>query len=325
MIGELKISVIIPVYQAEKYLDECVQSVRCQTYENLEIILVDDGSRDSSPRMCDEYAASDPRIRVIHKENGGLSSARNAGVAVAEGDYILFLDSDDFWNDSEAISSLADRIGKTEAQVLNFSYVKYFEDTGEMQPYFKNIPSMPEAIKDRRGQWSYLFGRGLCIASACNKLIRRSLLTDDLKFRPGVYSEDIEWCLRLFCKAESMDFICENFYCYRQRRDSITHTIDDKKCRDLCDNILHCFRICEEAPEDIRQELYRYLAYQFGTFFMVQAKAENFQTECIRELIPYARVLKHHGKNRKLLGLRTATVILGMPNTCKLIRWLYRR
>ena len=93
--GEL-ISVIIPIYNVEAYLDECIASVIAQTYSNLEIILVDDGSPDNCPQMCDEWAAKDSRIRVIHKENGGLSDARNAGIDIATGEYIAFVDSDDW-------------------------------------------------------------------------------------------------------------------------------------------------------------------------------------------------------------------------------------
>ena len=91
-----KISVIVPVYKVEKYLDRCVESIVNQTYKNLEIILVDDGSPDNCPVMCDEWAEKDERIRVIHKENGGLADARNAGMNIATGDYIGFVDSDDW-------------------------------------------------------------------------------------------------------------------------------------------------------------------------------------------------------------------------------------
>ena len=91
-----KISVIVPVYKVEKYLDKCVESIVNQTYKNLEIILVDDGSPDNCPAMCDEWAEKDERIRVIHKENGGLADARNAGMDIATGDYIGFVDSDDW-------------------------------------------------------------------------------------------------------------------------------------------------------------------------------------------------------------------------------------
>ena len=89
------VSIIIPVYKVEKFLDECVKSVVAQTYRNLEILLVDDGSPDDCPAMCDAWATRDPRVRVIHKSNGGLSDARNAGIAQATGSYIYFADSDD--------------------------------------------------------------------------------------------------------------------------------------------------------------------------------------------------------------------------------------
>ena len=94
--NEPLVSVIVPVYKVEKYLDKCIESIVGQTYENLEIILVDDGSPDNCPTMCDEWAQKDSRIKVIHKENGGLSSARNAGLDACTGDYIGFVDSDDW-------------------------------------------------------------------------------------------------------------------------------------------------------------------------------------------------------------------------------------
>ena len=93
---EKKVSVIIPVYNVEKYLEECIQSVLKQTYKNLEIILVDDGSPDNCPKMCDEWAKKDSRIKVIHKQNGGASSSRNTGLDVMTGDFMCFIDSDDF-------------------------------------------------------------------------------------------------------------------------------------------------------------------------------------------------------------------------------------
>ena len=119
-----KISVIIPVYKVEKYLDKCVESVANQTYKDLEIILVDDGSPDNCPAVCDEWAKKDSRIKVIHKENGGVSSARNAGIDIAEGEYICFVDSDDFVRENY-VQFLLSAIEETDADVsiMPFLYV----------------------------------------------------------------------------------------------------------------------------------------------------------------------------------------------------------
>ena len=95
-----KISVIVPIYKVEAYLDNCIRSIKSQDYPNLEIILIDDGSPDRCPQMCDQYAMADSRIKVLHKPNGGLSDARNTGIKAASGDFILFIDSDDYWIDN---------------------------------------------------------------------------------------------------------------------------------------------------------------------------------------------------------------------------------
>lgn len=114
------ISIIIPVYKVEDYLEECVNSVLNQTYRNLEVILVDDGSPDNCPALCDNYARQDKRIKVIHKPNGGLSDARNEGLKNASGEYVLFLDSDDFYIDNEAISQLVKEVHKNPATDIVF-------------------------------------------------------------------------------------------------------------------------------------------------------------------------------------------------------------
>ncbi|KIR02084.1 putative capsular polysaccharide biosynthesis protein,Glycosyl Transferase Family 2, YveT [Lachnospiraceae bacterium TWA4] len=121
---QLKVSVIIPVYGVENYIEECVESVLLQSYKNMEIILVDDGSKDSSGIICDQYAYQDSRVIVIHKENGGLSDARNIGILKSTGDYVLFLDGDDFWNDTRAVEQLVNRISITGASCFNFFVYK---------------------------------------------------------------------------------------------------------------------------------------------------------------------------------------------------------
>lgn len=318
----MKISIIIPVYRVEAYINECVDSVLRQDYTDFEVILVDDGSPDRCGAICDEYAALDPRVRVIHKTNSGQSDARNAGLTRASGDYILFLDSDDYWNDPHVLARLAERVQLTGAELLNFSYQKFFEDTGVAKPYFSTTESMPHPLPLSQ-QLDWLSERGLLIASPCNKMIRRSLL-DDLSFRTGVFCEDIEWSAELLLRAGSVDFVPDNFYCYRQRSGSTRHSIRDKNCRDLADAILACLRLCETADDDHREALLRYTAFQYGTFIANQARAEHPQDACIAELRPHVKILTHHGGNKKLRILHLGCRLLGYTGLCALIRRLYK-
>lgn len=319
----IKISVIIPIYNVGFYLQECVNSVIKQTYKNLEIILVDDGSTDECPNICDTYAKQYSNVKVVHKQNGGLSDARNVGILNSTGDYLLFLDADDFWKDSTAVQSLVDRINITHADLLNYSYIKYYEDLKKYINYFEDMEPLPLEF-NKLESIQYLLDNNLYIASACNKLIKKSLFEDgNLYFVKGIYSEDIDWCLRLVIKAESVDFICENFYCYRQRSDSITHTINDKKCHDLTNNILKCFSMVNKS-ESLQDVLYKYVAYQYGTFFITQAVAENYQSECINELSKYKWVLKYHSNNKKLIILNIMVTLFGYKLSCKIIRFFIR-
>ena len=319
----MKISVIIPIYNVGFYLQECVNSVIKQTYKNLEIILVDDVSTDECPNICDTYAKQYSNVKVVHKQNGGLSDARNVGILNSTGDYLLFLDADDFWKDSTAVQSLVDRINITHADLLNYSYIKYYEDLKKYINYFENLEPLPLDF-NKLESIQYLLDNNLYIASACNKLIKKSLFEDgDLYFVKGIYSEDIDWCLRLLIKAESVDFICDNFYCYRQRSGSITHTINDKKCHDLTNNILKCFSLVNKS-ESLQDVLYKYVAYQYGTFFITQAVAENYQSECINELSKYKWVLKYHSNNKKLIILNIMVTLFGYKLSCKIIRFFIR-
>ncbi len=319
------ISVIVPVYNVQDYLDECVDSIVSQTYRELQVLLVDDGSTDNSGRLCDEWATKDARVMTVHQQNGGLSDARNTGIAHATGDYLMFIDSDDFLEDTEAIGRLVARLESTSPDVLHFVYQKYNDETGEKTPYVVNPPVMPDDLS-KEEQLSFLTANGLYIASACNKLVSRVLFDgDELRFRKGVFSEDIEWCAKLMVCAGKMDFVNEPCYCYRQRTSSITHTVSDKKCTDLCDNILRVFDIIAAAPTSVRAALSRYAAYQYATFFAVQAMAQNAQTNNIRRLKPHSAILSRHGGNKKVKALNLACKVMGYENTCRLVRRLYQK
>jgi glycosyltransferase involved in cell wall biosynthesis len=167
------VSVIVPVYKVEKYLDRCIKSIREQTYTELEIILVDDGSPDSCGRMCDEYAASDDRIKVIHKQNGGLSDARNAGIEAATGQWIVFVDSDDYIS-TEMISYLKSVADENSADIAWCRYKETAAD--EEDAAFDSKGSVEEICSGRDAE--YLFYR-MGMMSECmvawNKLYSKSL------------------------------------------------------------------------------------------------------------------------------------------------------
>ena len=316
----MKISVIIPVYNVEKYLTECVNSILMQSYKNIEVVLVNDGSTDNSPELCNKIQSIDKRVIVIHKKNGGLSDARNEGIKQASGDYIFFLDSDDFFDDKYAIERIVNRINLSKAEVINFSYKMYYESMGKTKERFINIPEMPLSLKCKSEQINYLTKRHLYIASACNKAIKRTVFKKEMLFEEGKLSEDVEWCARLLFYAKSFDFVCENFYCYRQREGSITHTIGEKACMDLAEHICKCVEIAKQAEEDEKICFYRYVAYQLSTFLKVQAIAEKCPVESIEKIKDLKWLLAYHEKNKKVEALYIFSKPFGLKIFCKLIR-----
>ncbi len=214
------ISVIIPVYKVEEYLDKCVESIVNQTYKNLEIILVDDGSPDNCPKMCDEWAKKDERIRVIHKENGGLSDARNAGVLVAEGEYIYFVDSDD------AI------IKEAVENAMNFS-----------QNY--NAQVVISTIKKKSNTQQVIVDKGYNIYKeilssahweAWGKLIKTDLVKA-IPFKKGRLYEDILFSPFVVLKAQNVVFVDDGAYLYTKREESIMGKSKQVIKEDLVTNI----------------------------------------------------------------------------------------
>ena len=206
------ISVIVPVYKVEAYLDRCVQSIVDQTYQNLEIILVDDGSPDNCPAMCDAWAAKDSRIKVIHKENGGLSDARNVGMAVAAGEYISFLDSDD-WVDIHFLQVLYDLIVRTNADIAECRFVTTFGESS--LPTFSEEITVctPEEALVRHIQMT-MFKQVVW-----NKLYRKNII--NVQFEKGKCHEDEFWTYQIIANCKRLAHIEKALYFYFQRADSI--------------------------------------------------------------------------------------------------------
>ena len=213
------VSIIVPVYKTEKYLERCIRSIQRQNYISMEIILVDDGSPDGSGNLCDELAKMDDRIRVIHKTNGGMSSARNAGIEVATGDYICFVDSDDYI-EKDYVSTLYRLISENDADLAKINYIEidkddYSENSGISDVQLYEGKEVEEAFLKLR------------VDSACVFMYRR-ILIDDTRFPEGKTSEDIPFNFQLFQKARRFVYCPVNKYYYWHNPESISNGPLDK-------------------------------------------------------------------------------------------------
>lgn len=236
----LLVTVVVPVYNVEKYLDRCVESVTEQTYKNLEIILVDDGSTDSCPKMCDEWAGCDSRIKVIHKENQGLGLARNSGLDAARGKYVCFIDSDDFV-DSDTIECAVSVAVRDESDVVVFGMRSVSNDGATVLSEI--VPCCPKRIfagaEVQERFLPFLIGPDLktgedwmLMASACSCLLDNQLLTSrGFRFvsERDIISEDVYSMLGLYQYVSRVSVINRSFYNYRVNNVSITHVYNPQR------------------------------------------------------------------------------------------------
>lgn len=215
------ISVIVPVYNVQDYLARCLDSILAQTYQNLEIILVNDGSKDNSGAICDEYAARDDRIQVIHKENGGLSTARNAGLDLAAGEYLSFIDSDD-WIASDAYEHLMNLVERYQVQLVSGGNYDVYGDSGKMK--LGLCPEKEEVITAEEFVGRIFLWQG-CDSSVCDKLFHRDLFVT-FRFPVGKVSEDVALTYKIVLGAECVAMSERPFYYYYHRTGSISRTAE---------------------------------------------------------------------------------------------------
>lgn len=258
-----KLSFIVPVYNVAPYLRKCVDSLLAQDYDDYEIILVDDGSTDDSPRICDEYAASPlstkgtssfseadhsiAPIRVIHQPNAGLSAARNAGIKFANGAYLCFVDSDDYW-EPNVLGSLMEQVERDDLDVLRFDYQNVNERYEVYLPY-----KYPHQVDPQVGVVdgeTYLNTRMGYTCYAVMYIMRRSIIPN---FTEGIHFEDVDWLPRMMMKAKRVNSTAMVVYNYLIRQGSITQTQGsrDKKRRNIEDElyVLSYYKTyCEQYP-----------------------------------------------------------------------------
>ena len=238
------ISIIIPVYKVEKYLEKCIQSVINQTYENLQIILVDDGSPDNCGKICDEYDKKDHRIEVIHKSNGGLSDARNKGLEIAKGEYIGFVDSDDYIEADmyEVLYNLLKQYN-ADVSICNFYTVSQGKisiknaDNGINE--YNRIEILKEILLDKNIQ-SY----------AWNKLYKKELF-DEIKYPIGKKYEDIGTTFYLLEKCNKVVVTGKSEYYYINRQDSIVNNVTESTITDYIELIMQRYDYIEKNIKEL--------------------------------------------------------------------------
>lgn len=251
---EEKISMVIPIYNVEAYLTECLDSVTGQTYQNLEILLVDDASPDGCGVICDRYAVKDRRIRVVHKEkNGGLAEARNTGMEYATGEYLFFVDSDD-WLAADTLEKLYEGLKKYRADCCVGACVTVLEKADGEKVVQRNSKK-PERVETAHEAMEHVLLAG---SSSCNRLYKREML-EGLRFPGGRINEDEPFALWAYDRMERIAFLdCETYF-YRKRANSITTSAFSTKMADCVYNSRDNLEfVTEKAPELIPAAEYKY-------------------------------------------------------------------
>lgn len=309
---EILISIIVPIYKVEKYLNECVQSIIKQYNERIEVILVDDGSPDNCGKMCDEYAQKYDRIKVIHKENGGLSSARNAGLKIATGKYIVFVDSDDMLDDN----ALEIIINNLDENIFLYSYeLAQIDEQSELikrydARYEEGIINVLEFI-----QGYYKRNNGLAWA-AWQSVYRRDVIEkNNIIFPEGKNAEDVDFYMQyvIATKNENMKYYGKSIIKYRtNRQGSIMTEMKSKTMK----NILEVYSKYANADDSVIAEIFSNV-YVSGLNYIVKTKNKKLLEEML-PVIDKKIIYRATGRKQKMLA--SVIKVFGVKNTLKFLQ-----
>ena len=265
-----KVSVIVPVYNTEEYVSECLESLINQTLTDIEIICVNDGSTDNSLEVLQDYAQKDSRVIVFSKENGGAGSARNLGLKNAKGEFINFIDSDD-WLDLKTFEELYNKSKNEDLDMLMFQLINYDNNTGELyETDYYNISCIDYKFNDKIFNYTDISDNIFKIAvSPCNKLIKRDLINNlDFRFFEGVMFEDNPFFFELFLEANRVSIIRKHYY-YRRRREGSVMSINGEKLNDIfqmTDEVVNIF-IKKQLHEQFKKNLTNFKFYSIKTWY----------------------------------------------------------
>lgn len=281
------ISVIIPVYNVEQYLNSCINSVISQSYTDFEIILVDDGSTDSSGKMCDEWSKKDSRIKVFHKPNGGLSSARNYGIERASGEYISFLDSDDFISET-FFSELISLFSNNPQIDVSACGIKTFID-GKNE--YKDFMPCESGLFSNDNFVSGILAHRISNA-VWNKIYKRSII-DSLRFKDGIINEDFPFVVELFSKVKHIASTNRCTYYYRLRPGSITRQLHPRCC-DFVENAYWAQNFIPVHYNHVNDKLIDSYIFQEMIGVVGNIAKYNYPENTIEAYNKYRKILKRN-------------------------------
>lgn len=321
----MKISFVIPVYNVESYLHQCVDSILSQTYRDIEIILVDDGSPDKCPQICDEYAGKDSRVIALHKTNGGLSDARNYGLDNATGDYVTFVDSDDFWSENNSLDKLVTVLNKNPDLDFVGYNCRYFFQNDNKYSKWQLFPEVLTNPINNNTALVELSKNGYFAVSACMKLIKRQFLVDNhIYFKVGQLSEDIPWFINLIDSADKCMFTNDYVYTYRQitNGNSISHNIGTRNVDTIIEIINDEIKNLDNRSlnKEAKDALRSFMAYEL---ILAYACLQYLEKE--DAIVRYKRLqelnwLLSYTLNPKVKKVSLINKILGTRITAKVIQ-----
>ena len=306
----MKFSIILPVYKVEKFLHDCVDSILEQSYKDFEVILVDDGSPDTCPQICDEYAAKDKRVKVIHKKNGGQADARNVGLEAALGEYICYVDSDDYFASNNVLELLAEQT-VTKPDIVHYKFKELFESDGHISncKFSYDVPTEGRSVADI---YCELIDRDAYYNSAWSKIIRRELLINNqIRFEKGIVGEDNEWYYHVVMIAKSLVLVDESLYVYRRRKGSTTTSVKRKNLLNQLHVLDKWERILQNKNNDSRTKVVLgSLAKQYCSALIIYAKVDGVND--LFEEINKKKYLLQYSNNARVKQFRTLTKLFGL-------------
>lgn len=315
------LSIIVPVYNVEKYLSKCIESIIKNKENKIEIILVDDGSKDTSGKICDKYAELDFRIKSFHKKNGGLSDARNYGIKKAKGKYLMFIDSDDFI-DSLKLNEILKILKEIEVDVILNSYFEYFN--GEL----KNNLGVNKLLAERRYEVNnklraeiFEFTDGLW--TAWKYIVKKEFLEmNNIEFKKGYLHEDVDYTTKILLKMKSFYYKKSDFYYYRiEREGSIMDKKDIKSLKDTLDIVidLNKFMIKEDINVELKNIVLNKLSKTFYTVIRLFSNGSLEEKEEIISKLKDNRYVLSSSRNIKHIIFNNISKIIGFDNACKIV------